>query len=289
MKRVLLYGCGENARKYCDRIENEGYEIVAFIDKAQKGNYKGILIDDIENVPNYSFDEIIITLSDIDECMKIRTSLIEKKVIDDEKIRILCLDSDFIEVFRDQRSEFIKDFAMYVHENEMAGVCAEAGVFRGDSAKFINKYFYDKQLYLFDSFEGFADNDLQYDSENINDFNGAFFNHETFLNTSIDLVMAKMPFPQKVIIKKGFFPKTAIDVEEKFCFVNLDMDLYMPMYDGLEFFYPRMTSGGVILLHDYFHRGLEGVKKAVCDFEEMHSVKLKKVTIGDHISIAIIV
>ena len=41
------------------------------------------------------------------------------------------------------------------------GECAEAGVFEGDFAKWINQYFPDRKLYLFDTFEGFDMRDIE--------------------------------------------------------------------------------------------------------------------------------
>lgn len=95
-----------------------------------------------------------------------------------------------------------------------------------------------------------------------------------------------MPNPHKVIIKKGYFPQTTAGLENKsFCFVNLDPDLYEPILAGLEFFYPRLVRGGVILIHDYYNNGYVGVKKAVSEFCE--KMDLFAFPIGDDISIAI--
>lgn len=98
-----------------------------------------------------------------------------------------------------------------------------------------------------------------------------------------------MLHPEKCVLKKGYFPETAVDVNDQFCFVNLDMDLYQPMLAGLRFFYEKMCSGGVILMHDYFHPELPGVKQAVTEFEKERGLKLCKVPIGDFCSIAVVV
>ena len=58
----------------------------------------------------------------------------------------------------------------------------------------------------------------------------------SFKETSLDVVMAKMTFGENVIVKKGYFPETTEGIEDTFCFVNLDMDLYLPMLAGLRFF-----------------------------------------------------
>lgn len=60
------------------------------------------------------------------------------------------------------------------------------------------------------------------------------------------------------------------------------------MLSGLRFYWNKMEKGGCILLHDYFHDGLQGVKKAVDDFEYENHITLNKMPIGDHISLAII-
>ena len=36
-----------------------------------------------------------------------------------------------------------------------------------------------------------------------------------------------------------------------FCFVNVDVDLHEPTRDSIEFFYPRMVPGGVMVFDDY--------------------------------------
>jgi len=45
----------------------------------------------------------------------------------------------------------------------------------------------------------------------------------------------------------------------------MDADLYNPTKAGLEFFYPRLSPGGVILVHDYNYKW-EGLMKAVDEF-----------------------
>jgi len=39
------------------------------------------------------------------------------------------------------------------------------------------------------------------------------------------LVLNKMKYPENVIFKKGWFPDTAKELEDRFTFVNLDMDI----------------------------------------------------------------
>lgn len=84
---------------------------------------------------------------------------------------------------------------------------------------------------MFDTFEGFDKRDLEVETKETQKMG-------TYLSdTSIELVLSKMPYPNNVVIKKGYFLETASGLEnETFCFVNLDADLYEPIKAGLEFF-----------------------------------------------------
>ena len=56
----------------------------------------------------------------------------------------------------------------------------------------------------------------------------------------------------RVHFHQGLFPATGRAVEqEKFSFVHSDVDLYASTQSVLEFFYPRLVPGGIILTHDF--------------------------------------
>ncbi|MEG3087165.1 TylF/MycF/NovP-related O-methyltransferase [Sphingomonas sp. PB4P5] len=115
------------------------------------------------------------------------------------------------------------------------GAIAELGVYQGDQAMLLNTLFPDRPLYLFDTFSGFSEKDLG--SEAGQSFSTASVGD--FANTSVALVMGKMPYPDQIKIFQGYFPETASGIEERFAFVSLDVDLYEPTLAGLECF----TSG----------------------------------------------
>ena len=83
-------------------------------------------------------------------------------------------------------------------------------------------------------------------------------------------------------------PETAEGIDDRFAFVNLDMDLYEPTIEGLRFFYPRMSEGGVILIHDYFSEAYPNIEQSVDDFVRELGTRLRKIPIGDDISMAIV-
>jgi hypothetical protein len=166
------------------------------------------------------------------------------------------------------------DFAFYPYEaymiysiansqSKLEGDMAEVGVYQGGSAKLICEAKGDKTLHLFDTFTG-----LPPLSESDMHFGVKFWKENEFNNTSEDKVKQYLSKYGNVKTYGGKFPETSDPVKNiKFSFVHLDVDLYQSTIDSLEFFYPRLVRGGIIMTHDY-HSG--GVRKA---FEEFFSSK----------------
>ena len=144
---------------------------------------------------------------------------------------------------------------------KVEGNAAELGVYKGEFAKRVNQLLPDKKLYLFDTFEGFDSRDVAKETEH-NFSNGK----QDFSNTNTDLVMGKMRYPDNCIIKKGFFPDTAQNLEDRFCFVSIDADLYEPILNGLIYFYPRLNKNGYIFIHDFNNDFYKGSRQAVMQY-----------------------
>jgi len=145
-----------------------------------------------------------------------------------------------------------------IKNERIEGHFAELGVFRGKTSKIIHLLAPEKKLYLFDTFEGFPMDFLE---------NKAELNR--FKNTQLEGVKKEIGNLNNIIIRKGIFPETAKGLEsETFSFVYLDADLYKSTLEGLKFFYPRISKGGYLLIHDY-HNPTEsnaGVLRAVKEF-----------------------
>lgn len=150
------------------------------------------------------------------------------------------------------------------------GAAAELGVYRGFFARCINMLMPNRKLYLFDSFEGFADTAFAVES-----FQAA---HR---NTAVEKVLAIMPHPGSVTVKPGFFPESLEGLEERFCLVSLDVDFYRTTLDGLHYFWPRLEKGGYLLLHDWGSPKLPGVAKALADYEAELGERIPSVPLCD--------
>ena len=254
-----------------------------------------------EQALNIEFDQIIISVLAIPHVKSIEQQLAKigipkfkiKVLNDDVKLMIQFLSLDEMKYSEniDPRVHWLKNAAYYMNMKKVPGSVAECGVFKGNFAHFINKYFPNRKFYLFDSFEGFRQSDVEA-NRIINDkeFEQSPLNKVGFFSqTSPELVMKGMLFPDQCEIHQGYIPESAKGLKDEFCFVNLDMDLYKPMFEGLKIFYPMMVKQGILLLHDYFSPEIsKTVQKAVKDYENFIGYELYKMPIGDFYSIAII-
>lgn len=273
MEKVICFGAAGGGKRLFNEI-SERYEIIAFTDNDKNKIGKtinGITIYSVDECLKMDWDVIVITSAP--GLVNIKKQLISMG-IDSRKI-----DTSFIELPLLSRISFLEKLSK-IQNFENAAV-AEVGVFEGDFAKWINQ-FYDKQrLHLFDTFEGFDKRDIEKESS----YSKAEIGE--YANTSVDMVMGKMPYPENVIIHKGYFPDTANGLKDSFVFVNLDVDLYEPTYKGLMFFKDKMIKGGVILVHDYFATNFQGPHEAVNQFVEEMNGQYAIYPIGDGISIMI--
>lgn len=144
--------------------------------------------------------------------------------------------------------------------DNISGAFAEVGVYQGETAKMIHEMDPDRRLHLFDTFEGFAKEDLKLEQASNPNLN------TDFSDTTLEQVKKLIDGNANVMFHAGYFPSTTKKLEEKeYAFVHLDADLYQPTLAGLTYFYPRLTPGGVILVHDYNHTW-SGVTQAVDEF-----------------------
>lgn len=194
-------------------------------------------------------------------------------------------------------SEYMEDYLRYrtfeyvaeeLIENKVIGALAEFGVFRGAFSSLISKKFSDREIYLFDTFEGFDSSEGEKELSEGN-CNKEFL--ESHKNTSVECMLSNMPDRNKCKVFKGLFPGSITTEAENtvFAFVSIDVDFEDSIYEGLKFFYPRLSEGGVIFVHDYNSAYLKGVKKAVIKYEHEIGYSLHKVPIADRAGTLIII
>ncbi|EAI2082401.1 methyltransferase [Campylobacter lari] len=286
MKKAFIYGSAQLGIQIAWHVSKD-YEILGFIDTDSRKytSNSGVYIEiDDKNYMIYSPDILCNTQIDkvfigteVDIYIKQIKNTLLKYGIGDDKID---LSLTFIPYYA--RLNFIKIISLEFQNKNIMGSVAELGVFRGKTAKEINRIFKNDIFYLFDTFEGFNEKDINEEiglakQANINDFS----------NTSLNFAKKQMPYLDKCCFVEGYFPETIVKIpqDEKFKFVNIDMDLYQPILEGLVYFYPKLVKDGVILIHDYFHPYYTGAKRAVDEFCKNNNIEI--VPIGDAFSVAI--
>lgn len=316
MSNIVIFGTGGMAG-LLSKHKKEGTHIVAFLDTTENAPIviDGIPVINLDRLGNIDYDYIVIAFSQVTAALKqlascggicaskivgysfggtlpydendfqkatddllgnmLRNSKFEDLFDLPKKRFYLCgmnipenydvIESDYV---REQTLDLI---AREIHRKKLGGPVAELGVFQGDFSKKINRLFPEREIYLYDTFEGFDKKDLA------NDKSLSWEKVHTFEDTTVKLVLDKMPFPDKCIIKKGFFPDSFDEYDKKFAFVSIDVDLFDPIKSGLEIFYPRLKKGGYIMLHDYnsivYHGATEAVQK-YCDANEISYIPI---------------
>ncbi|MCX6280281.1 MAG: class I SAM-dependent methyltransferase [Bacteroidetes bacterium] len=144
--------------------------------------------------------------------------------------------------------------------DKVPGVFVELGVYQGESAEIIHQMDTNRDFHLFDTFTGFRASDLSVETGE-----AATYTPNHFADTSIKAVVERIGGQHLIKIHAGYFPESAFDFNEPVALVNIDADLYNPTRAGLEFFYQRLSPGGVILVHDYNIKW-SGIIQAVDEF-----------------------
>lgn len=150
-----------------------------------------------------------------------------------------------------------------VETRGVEGSLAELGVYRGETARVLHHYMPGRRLHLFDTFAGFDARDTASEGETT----GAVVPSGQFGDTSVEAVRRHVaPRNANVVFHPGVFPESFGPAvrQERFALVHLDADLHRPTLAGLRAFYPLVSPGGYIVVHDY--NAWHGARQATDEF-----------------------
>lgn len=141
----------------------------------------------------------------------------------------------------------------------LEGDLAECGVYQGATAYLLCEATAGtgKRVHLFDSFQG-----LSRPGTSDGDYwrTGALSSEEAHVRRNLAGFEAFELHP-------GWIPTRFSEVaDRRFSFVHVDVDLYQPTRDSVEFFYPRLVPGGLMVLDDYGFANCPGARQAVDEF-----------------------
>lgn len=135
---------------------------------------------------------------------------------------------------------------------DLEGDIADLGAMRGGTALILRRLSPDKQLHIFDTWEG-----TPYDDPSCHHKKGEW---------AVSIEECKQLVGEDTLTNylQGTFPNTFAGLENnKFCFVYIDMDTYQATKDAIEYFWPRMVVNGKMFIDDYGWEPCAGVKNAV--------------------------
>jgi O-methyltransferase len=143
----------------------------------------------------------------------------------------------------------------------VAGDLVECGVYNAASAYLMCQFarLQDRHVYLFDSCQGLSEPTTADGSYWVK---GALSMAENVIHHNLEEFRC-------YTLLKGWIPERFPEVgDRRFCFVHIDVDLYQPTLDSLEFFYGRLNTRGVMLFDDYGFCTCPGARRAIDEFFE---------------------
>lgn len=196
---------------------------------------------------------------------------------------------------RAQRAFHLAQYFRY--SLDVKGAKAECGVLRGFSALLLCRVAADQSpgysgdgFHLVDSFEGLseptADDMVTIRNPETREKEKRATHKAGHFATPVSHVAKVMQDYPAVQIHKGWIPQVLSALPETaWSFVHVDVDLFEPTLACLEYFYPRLSAGGVIVNDDYASPSFPGGGKAWKQFCEAHSIPIVALDTGQAVII----
>jgi len=151
-------------------------------------------------------------------------------------------------------SELIRKCLERTHEID--GDIDEIGVSDGQSAALLCKLAGESNVHLFDTFNGIPESEI---TEGLDDEPAGAF------RASVEQVERTLLKFDNYKLHKGVFPHTAVQLGP-LRFVHIDCDLYKTTSAALDWAWPQIEVGGLILDDDYLWEQCRGARLAVDEF-----------------------
>ncbi len=161
----------------------------------------------------------------------------------------------------------------------LEGDYVECGVYRGALSRMVMHYvdfarMPDKRFYLLDTFAGIPERSISEEERQRGRRAGIF--EESFE----DVKQTFRDFPNVVIVR-GTIPDTLSQVHvKKVCYLSLDMNAAAPEIAAAEYFWPKMSSGAVVVLDDYGFTYHEVQRRMFDEFAARQGVKVLPLPTG---------
>ena len=284
MKKVVVVGCSSLIVSAAELLNPLEMKVVGLGDTRPEAwnvfKDNGDLKDEFDEMPvmpvdlsvGFDPDVIVIAAADDDTANSLRYTVIKAGYLDD----VIFL-NELTKQFS-VAGAALRHAAQRLEALGVPGAAADVGCYQGDVSWQLSALMPERTLYLFDTFTGLDARDVAVEKEKQPDTTAR---PGRYADAKAEGVLARLPNPDKAVVKQGWFPETALDLEEeKFALVYMDAGLYAPTMAGLQFFFPRLSQGGIILLMGAADPACPSVGVAVADFESRYGVLLM-LPVGD--------
>lgn len=141
------------------------------------------------------------------------------------------------------------------------GDIIELGVYKGGMALLMERiragFAIRKPLRLFDTFAGMPETDPVLDRHKKGDFS----------DTSLEAVTAVFSGVSDVHFHRGLVQDTLPHANiNSVSFVHIDLDIYYAIKASIEYIWPRLSPGGIVVFDDYGFPSCPGARRAVDEF-----------------------
>jgi hypothetical protein len=174
----------------------------------------------------------------------------------------------FLEHFGETHS-FNIDRKWMIHQllrliSDVPGDTAECGAYLGATSFLICRANeqatrFKRMHFIFDSFEGLSEPHRH---------DGGYW-RKGDLTAKESVVRERLRRCKDFVLMKGWIPSRFGELaDRRFAFVHIDVDLYEPTRDSIEFFYPRLNEGGILVIDDFGFSTCPGATRAAAEASE---------------------
>jgi len=165
----------------------------------------------------------------------------------------------------------LSPFLNSVFQAGIHGDVIEFGVYQGETLLSMAKacLIWNTCCHGVDSFQGLAEPGPQ-------DWPGLDKGHYDVGGPDILRTMIEALGLNNTYLHVGFVPAILHELTGyQFCFAHVDLDHYQPTLDTLFFLLPRISSGGIIMVHDYIPNREGGAAEACREFCQAEQINIE--------------
>jgi hypothetical protein len=198
-------------------------------------------------------------------------------------------DTPFLFATRIQVTSMLSRVELFKMVLDIPGAIVECGVYRGNSlmlylqlSLLLEPYAINRNIYGFDTFEGFRSIKQGADPGDINETMFSETNQEVLEKSILlnDIIRPVNRIPRCELIP-GDIVKTVPEFvksrsELSVAMLILDTDLYEPTKTALECFLPVMPKGAIVVLDEVCYRNFAGETQALKEVVDLNKIELKR-------------